>query len=186
MRSKLALILSSATLAITSASLPVPCAARSAHGLDDSDTTGSHGYDVHSRGEAFTKDSWPESTVWQKLWDVCDDKHCDGSFQIRNEWPVCQPPIPPATTGTCSPTGGIVTVTVKGDYSGQNGWDVRDALMKDLFEHYPGDGGVYHNGDAGWGNGFGYPPGWWVPSNTWIRHSGTGFWVNIEIKESPL
>ena len=166
---------------LISAAFACPALSASPHGLDDSNTTGSHGYDVHSNGEAFLKDNWPKSAVWQQIWGLCDDKHCDGSFSISYEWPVCTINPPPATGNTCRPRTGNTTVTVTGQYD-HAGWDVRDDFMNDLLEHQFGDGGVYNNGDAGWSNGLGYPPGWWVASNTWIRHSGNGFWVNIQIQ----
>src|SRR5512147_1668124 len=105
----------------------------SQHGLDDSDTIGSHGYDIHSRGEAFIQGSWPTSAVWQNpnLWGVCDDTHCDGSFSIRTEWPVCRIE---KNVNICEPKIGFTTVTVKGVYD-RAGWDVREGFMNDLFAH---------------------------------------------------
>jgi hypothetical protein len=163
--------------------VPSQAALRSWHGLDDSDSTGSRGYDVHSRGEVFIQGSWPRGAIWDQIWGVCDDHHCDGSFSIGTEWPVCPLPDPGLPTLPCHREANVVTVRVNGWYD-RTGWDVRDEFMNDLLEHHFGDGGVYNNGDVGWGNGFGFPPGWWVASNTWIRHSGTGFWVNIQMSET--
>lgn len=162
-----------------------PRGSRSWHGLDDLDTIGSHGYSIQSRGEAFTGSSWPKNAVWDKIWDVCSDRECKGEFSIRNEWPICLPGRPPRPIGECYPVENIITVKVEGHYH-QVSWDVRENFMKDLFEHHYGHGGVYHNGDPLWGQGNGYPRGWWVASNTLITREGTDFWVSITILQKKL
>jgi hypothetical protein len=171
---------------LAASACPALSYARSPHGLDDSTTNGPHGYTIVSSGEAFLKDKRPTSEVWQKIWNVCDDKHCDGSFQINYSWAACQlqsltPALGPSLPGSCSPQDRTVTVRVRGDYSGRNGWETRAAFMDDLFHHHSGDGGVQSNGDAGWPLGLGYPPGWWVAADTYIRRSDGKFWVNIHI-----
>ena len=149
--------------------------------LSDSDTIGSHGYDVHSRGEAYIGGYWPRGEVWEKLWNVCSDSNCNGSWEITNDWPSCSIDKP-RKPGSCKTIVNTVTVKVEGNYGSTN-WNIRDDFMSDLLQHHYGDGGSYYNNPLHEFAPGTHPSGWVIASNTWIRKSSSpNFWVNVEMR----
>lgn len=153
-------------------------------GLEASHTVGKNGYDVHNHASAvFLANQWPRDAVWNKLWDYTSADQANASFSFPIEYTTASIRKPHTSgLGTAKQEKSNIIVKIEGFY-GVSDWGVRDAFMHDLLDHHYGDGGVYKNMTILTPFG-GFPGGWWVANDTWIRNSkNKNFWINVKISD---